>query len=138
MKVQTLIHEFHFDFVRSSGPGGQNVNKVSTKAVLHWNPLQSRLKSQIAKRILQLFPRRISSEGLLVISSDRFRSRERNCEDCLQKLQQMLDQASAVPKKRIPTKTTRAAKERRMKAKLLRSRVKLQRQKSKKSGTEDE
>jgi ribosome-associated protein len=117
--------EFSWSFVRSSGPGGQNVNKVASKAVLRWNVVASPSLPDDVKARLQLQQRsRITSEGDLLVTSQRYRDQERNRLDCLEKLTQMLRTASVVPKKRRKTKPTRGAHERRLAAKKKRSALK--------------
>lgn len=107
--------EFEFSFVRSSGPGGQKVNKASTKAELRWNVDESpSISKKVKDRIKGLFKNKINEEGELILRSDRFRTQERNIADCLDKLKVILLKASTVPKKRVPTKPTKGSKERRI------------------------
>jgi ribosome-associated protein len=110
--------EFEWSFVRSGGPGGQNVNKVASKAVLRWHvagtqslPPEVRSRFQIQQR------HRITTEGDLVLSSQRYRDQDRNRTDCLEKLRAMVLQALAVPKARKKTKPGKAAHQRRLTAK---------------------
>ncbi len=122
------LREFSFTFVRSSGPGGQNVNKVNTKAVLRWNVAASpAMSAGVGERFHQKFHRRITTEGELVLTSQRFRDQGRNVADCLEKLRRMLAEVAQPPKRRKPTKRTRGANERRLKQKQRRSAVKDQR-----------
>lgn len=107
--------EFVFRFARSGGPGGQNVNKVNSKAVLRWDIDSSpSLANDVRERFRQRFRRRITREGELVISSQRYRDRARNIADCMDKLRAMLREVASQPKPRIPTRPTRAAKEKRL------------------------
>ncbi|MCH9015653.1 MAG: aminoacyl-tRNA hydrolase [Gemmatimonadetes bacterium] len=107
--------EFVFRFARSGGPGGQNVNKVNSKAVLRWDIDSSpSLADDVRERFRQRFRRRITREGELVISSQRYRDRARNIADCMDKLRAMLQEVASQPKPRIPTRPTRAAKEKRL------------------------
>src|SRR5438132_8507227 len=79
--------ELRWRFVRSSGPGGQNVNKVASKAVLHWDVAHTaRLAADVKERLRSRNRRRFTSAGVLVIASQRFRDQERNRQDCLEKL----------------------------------------------------
>jgi len=120
--------ELSFTFVRSSGAGGQNVNKVNSKAQLRWSPVASAsLPPDLRERFLARFGGRLSGEGDLIIVSDRFRDQARNRADCLEKLREMLLLVLRPPKRRKPTKPTRGARERRHKEKRQRSERKQQR-----------
>ena len=122
--------EFEFRFDRSSGPGGQNVNKVNTKVTLRWRITTSTsLPEFIRERLIQQNRRRITTSGDLLVTSQRFRDQRRNIDDCLEKLRNMLDEATVVRKKRKPTKATKGSRERRLKEKRARSESK-QRRKS--------
>jgi len=121
-------HELHFSFARSSGPGGQNVNKVESKAVLRWDVGASRaLPAALLARFRSRFARRINAEGVLMLASQRHRERERNVADCLAKLGAMLEEVARPPKPRRPTRPSRGAKERRLAAKRHASRRKAER-----------
>jgi ribosome-associated protein len=116
--IQIPESEFHFTFARSGGPGGQNVNKVASKAVLHWDIAASAsLPEEVKARFAQHFGSRITTEGVLVLDSQRFRDQAKNVADCLEKLRDMLTRSLHVPKKRRPTKPSRSSKERRLEAK---------------------
>ncbi len=110
--------ELHFTYARSSGPGGQNVNKVNSKAVLRW-PFRANtsVPEEVKARFSARFGTRITVDGDVVIQSDRYRDQGRNNEDCLDKLKEMLLAVAVPPKKRRPTKPSRASKERRLKTK---------------------
>ncbi len=111
--------------MRSSGPGGQNVNKVATKALLRWKVAESpSLSAAVRKRFLERFGRRIDKAGILELRSQRFRDRGRNVADCLERLRAMLLEVATPPKKRVPTRPTRGSQERRLQGKQKRSRIK--------------
>jgi ribosome-associated protein len=117
--------EFRWTFVRSGGPGGQNVNKVASKAVLRWDLAASpSLPGEVKARLRALQRRRVSTEGELVLSSQRFRDQERNREDCLEKLRALVLQAATLPKRRKPTRPTRGSREARLREKRQRSAAK--------------
>jgi ribosome-associated protein len=120
--------EFSWTFVRSGGPGGQNVNKVASKAVLRWDLAHSpSLPEDVKVRLRTLQRRRVTGEGELVLSSQRYRDQERNREDCLEKLREMILAAAARPKPRKATKPSRGSKEARLREKRRRSGVKTER-----------
>jgi ribosome-associated protein len=122
------VRELRFSYARSSGPGGQNVNKVESKAVLRWDVARSRaVPPDVRARFLARFASRITGEGELVLASQRYRDRERNVADCVAKLQAMLGQVAAPPKRRRPTKPSRGARERRLESKRAQARKKADR-----------
>ena len=105
--------ELDFSFVRSSGPGGQNVNKVNSKAVLRWDVASNQtLRAEVKSRFVGKFSNKLTTEGHLLISSDRFRDQGRNIEDCLEKLRQMLLEVASPPKKRKATRPSFSSKKR--------------------------
>jgi len=110
--------EFAWTYVRSSGPGGQNVNKVASKAVLRWDVAGSpSLPADVKARLRVREANRITTDGELVLTSQRFRDQERNRQDCLDKLRAMIAGAAARPKARRKTKPTRGSKEARLREK---------------------
>ncbi len=112
--------EIVFTFTRSDGPGGQNVNKVNTKVTLRWNIIASaNCPSAVKERFAKKFKNRLSDDGEVVISSTRFRSQIRNKADCLEKLNDMLEQVKSAPKKRKKTKPSKGAIEKRLNSKRL-------------------
>ncbi len=117
--------EFEFTFMRSSGPGGQNVNKVSTKARLRW-PVETTesLPLAVKERFTKRYHRRLTNEGDLVLTSQRYRDQTKNVSDCLLKLRELIDSVIDVPKPRKKTKPTRGSKERRLKEKRSRAQKK--------------
>ena len=117
-RVRVPQTEFEFSYARSSGPGGQNVNKVNSKATLRWPMRRSpSLPEDVRQRFLARFGSRLTTEGELLISSQRYRDQPRNTADCLVKLQAMLEAVATPPTPRRKTRPTRASGERRMKAK---------------------
>jgi len=110
--------ELVFTFARSSGPGGQNVNKTETKATLRWAVLSSpSLPADVRARFARSFATRITTDGVLVLSSQRHRDRLRNIDDCLEKLSVMLRSVATPRRKRRPTRPSRFAVEKRIGAK---------------------
>lgn len=112
--------ELKFSYIRSPGPGGQNVNKVSTAVQLRFNVKQSAsLPEHVRERMIMLLGRRITLQGDLIIKSTRYRTQSRNKEDAVGKLQAYIKQATMVPKKRKKTKPSKAAVKRRLTTKKL-------------------
>jgi ribosome-associated protein len=122
--------EFTWTFARSGGPGGQNVNKVSSKAVMRWDIATSTALPEDVKIRLALQQKRFfTQEGSLFITSQRYRDQDRNREDCLEKLRAMILQALVVPKARKKTRPSRGAKRARLQEKKRRSSIKEHRRK---------
>ncbi len=114
--------ELRFTYARSGGPGGQNVNKVSSKATLRWNvAVSAALPEDVRQRLFTAYRKRITRDGILVIVSQRYRERSRNVADCLERLHDMLQAVARPPKRRRPTKPTRGSRERRLRDKRARS-----------------
>ncbi len=106
--------QLQWSFARSSGPGGQNVNKVNSKATLRWSPDLEAIPRGVWGRFSKLASRYLTSEGEVVIQSQEYRDQPQNVEACREKLRQMLKSAWSPPKRRVKTKPTRASKRRRM------------------------
>jgi len=121
-RLKIPLREFRFHFARSGGPGGQHVNKVNTKAELRWHVTKSpSLPEPVRQRLINEQRRRLTLQGELIVTSQRFRDAGRNVADCLEKLRAMLDAAATAPKPRRPTKPTRASRQRRLLGKRRRS-----------------
>jgi ribosome-associated protein len=124
------LDEFQFEFARSGGPGGQNVNKVNSKAVLRWNPAESpSLPPMVRDRLLRAVASRLTKEGELLVTSQLTRDQSRNVDDCLEKVRELILAAARPPKARRASRPTLASKVRRVEAKLRRSTTKKLRRK---------
>lgn len=123
--IEVPAVELEIRYVRSSGPGGQNVNKTSTKAVVRWNVRSAAgVRDDVKGRFVARFASRITAAGDILVTSDRFRDQPRNLEDCLAKLAAMLTEVAVAPTRRKATRPGRAAKERRIQTKKTRGAVK--------------
>jgi len=120
-------HELDERFVRASGPGGQNVNKVATAVELRFNVAASSLADDVKARLRRLAGKRMSTDGVLLIDSREHRTQARNRDAARARLVALLQQAARRPKSRKKTKPTKAARERRLVAKVQRARVNAQR-----------
>jgi ribosome-associated protein len=132
LPINEQIHipdtELEWSFARSGGPGGQNVNKVSSKAILRWHLAENTtLPAEAKARLVGQQRRRITTEGDLLVTSQRYRDQDRNREDCLERLREMVLAALEAPKPRKATKPTRASHRRRLADKRRRSATKEQR-----------
>lgn len=117
--------ELHFDFVRASGPGGQNVNKVSTAVQLRFDVAASpSLPEAVRERLMRQAAGRITTEGVLIIDARACRSQERNRAEAVERLAELVRAASVAPKPRRKTKPTRASQRRRVDTKRRRGAVK--------------
>lgn len=132
--LQIAEREIQIDFVRASGPGGQNVNKVATAAQLRFDVQGSgSLPAEVRERLLKLAGKRITAEGILILDARRFRTQEANRADAIQRFLELVRKATVRPKPRRRTRPTQASMEARLKLKKERSAIK----KSRRSRTED-
>jgi len=116
--------ELEFHAIRAQGPGGQNVNKVSSAIQLRFDIAASSLPEAVRTRLLARSDRRISDAGVLVIKAQSFRTQEANREDALRRLQELVNSVAEAPKTRRPTRPTYGSQQRRLQGKAKRAEVK--------------
>ena len=120
--------EIRFDFIRSSGPGGQNVNKVSSAVQLRFDAAKSSaLNDDIRRRLKRIAGRRMTSQGVLIIKAHRYRTQERNRQDAIDRMAALIRQAAEKPRQRRRTRPSAAVKQKRLAAKRHRAEVKRRR-----------
>lgn len=117
--------EMEFSFIRASGPGGQNVNKVSSAVQMRFDARRSpSLTNDVSIRLQKLAGARLTQDGVIVITAARHRTQERNRADAIERLVDLITKAAVAPTVRRPTRPTRASKQRRLEGKSLRGGVK--------------
>ena len=117
-RLSVPLAEFEWAYARSGGPGGQNVNKVESKALLRWNLRASpSVPADVRARLEAAHPSHLTTDGEFLVTSEKYRDRERNRQDCLDKLADMLRRAAVRPTVRKKTKPSKASNRRRLEAK---------------------
>jgi ribosome-associated protein len=123
--ISIVEDELEERFIRASGPGGQNVNKLNTAVQLRFDVRHSpALRDDVRARLTRLAGQRLTNDGVLVITAQRHRTQERNRQDALDRLIELIRRAAVAPKPRRPTKPTKGSKERRLQGKKQRSTIK--------------
>lgn len=121
-RISIPYTEFNFTFARSGGPGGQNVNKVNSKVTLRWDIVKSpTVPADVLARFRAKYHRRMTKDGDLVMTSQRYRDQGRNVADCLEKLRELLLEVAVAPRTRRPTRRTKGSVQRRLNDKKQRS-----------------
>lgn len=123
-QISIPLDEIEVSAIRAQGPGGQNVNKVASAIHLRFDIGASSLPEAVKQRLLQMNDQRISGDGIVIIKAQNHRSQDKNRAEALTRLAELVDQASHTPRKRIPTRPSRAAKRKRLESKKRRGSLK--------------
>ncbi|HAV76542.1 MAG TPA: aminoacyl-tRNA hydrolase [Anaerolineae bacterium] len=126
--IQIDEREIQFEYIRASGPGGQNVNKVATAVQLRFNVTTTSLPDEVKQRLINFAGNRVTKEGILIIEAKKFRTQEQNREDATRRFLELVRRSIIKPRKRIKTIPTRSSHEKRIKAKKQRGAIKKTRQ----------
>ncbi|XGC79475.1 alternative ribosome rescue aminoacyl-tRNA hydrolase ArfB [Bdellovibrio bacteriovorus] len=130
IQVQIPFSELEFTYARSRGPGGQNVNRTNSAAILRWNLWNSQvINSEVKEKLAIKLYGKLTEDGDLIIRSDVHRDQDQNRSECIKRLHETLRKALFVPKKRIATKPTKSAQRKRLETKKIHSEIKSLRQK---------
>ncbi len=130
MDITIPFHELNFSYARSRGPGGQNVNKTNSAAILRWNlPNTQAFSEEVKQRLMHKLSAQLTVEGDILIRSEEERDQDQNRSNCIRKLQALLKKALFVPKRRVATKPTRSSVRKRLDSKKQASEIKSSRKK---------
>lgn len=114
-RIQIPLSELNFAFARSGGPGGQNVNKVNSKAIMRWAVVVTEsLPYDVKARFLEKFSNRLTAENEIIVTSQKFRDQNKNVDDCLEKLRTMIESVAERPTPRRPTKPSYSSTQKRV------------------------